>query len=117
MIPYHEFYVGQQVACVDDTRPFDQIFELKKGEVYTIRHVGVYNSYLAGEYLGVWLAGITRGPCPFTNDEDPPYRASRFRPLVKDRLASLRQAAVDPQGPVQGDIDGPRKRVKEEERV
>lgn len=117
MTPYHEFYVGQQVACIDDTTLPEQYLEIKKGEIYTVRWVGMHNSYLAGEYLGVRLAGITRGACPFSNEEDPPYRASRFRPLVKDRLASLRQAAVDPQGPVQGNIDGPRKRVKEEERV
>lgn len=115
--PYHDYHIGQDVVCINDHVPAGQTFELTKGDIYKIRSIGMNTSYLAGEYLGVRLVGLERGECPFTGDQDPPFRADRFRPLVRDRLATLRQAAADPHEPVQGDVEGPRKRVMEEEPV
>lgn len=91
----NDFYVGQQVVCIDDkfkNVSIDQV--IRKGQIYTIRWVGMYSHYVDGEFVGVKLEEIHRG-----NDDGPegygaadmPYRASRFRPLVKDRIGSLRK--------------------------
>lgn len=74
---------GEKVICVNDDIPHLQYIEISKGETYTVRWVGPCRSYLAGDYIGVRLEGINRGVCPGFGEEDPPYRASRFRPLVE----------------------------------
>jgi hypothetical protein len=40
-------------------------------------------TYLGGDYIGVRLVGINRGVCPQFGEEDPPFAARRFRPVVK----------------------------------
>jgi len=85
----NHFHVGQEVACIDDTTFPEQWLGIQKDKIYKIRWIGMYKSYLAGEYLGVLLDGVTR-PCPQFGDKDVPFRASRFRPLVKDPIAVFR---------------------------
>lgn len=110
------FHVGQEVVCVDAKQPADTTLksELTEGRVYTIRWVGPHKHYLDGEYIGVRLVGIDRGVCEIWGDVDTPFRATRFRPLVKDRLASLRAIAAG--GPLAPSIEEP-KRVRKKEVV
>ncbi|MFT4183630.1 MAG: CAP-Gly domain protein [Rhizobium sp.] len=105
----YDFHVGQKVVCIDDRFKHVSIDQLiRKGTIYTIRWVGEYTHYVDGTFIGVKLEEIHRG-----NDDGPegygaadmPYRASRFRPLVKDRIASLRKLlAPGPEG--QGEKKG-----------
>jgi len=74
---------GDEVVCVDDSTLPLQYLGIRAGEIYKARWVGPVTSYLNGDYIGVRLAGINRGVCPEFGDEDPPFRASRFRPVVK----------------------------------
>ena len=54
----------------------------------------MYQHYVDGEFVGIKVEEIHRG-----NDDGPegygaadmPYRASRFRPLVKDKISQLRK--------------------------
>ena len=115
----NDFYVGQQVVCIDDkfkNVSIDQV--IRKGQIYTIRWVGMYSHYVDGEFLGVKLEEIHRG-----NDDGPegygaadmPYRASRFRPLVKDRIGSLRMLlAPSPDVPPE---EKPKAPVRKKEKV
>jgi hypothetical protein len=120
----NQFYVGQQVVCIDDK--FDRVTipqGITKGQVYVIRWLGMFNNYVDGEFLGVKLVGVERGTDPTYGFDDPPFAARRFRPLVKDPLASLRNIAADPdgykppapEGPVRGKPvrEGAPKRKKE----
>jgi hypothetical protein len=90
----HQFHVGQKVVCIDDTFKNVSIDQLiRKGQIYTIRWIGPYKHYVDGEFIGIKVEEIHRG-----NDDGPegygaadmPYRATRFRPLVKDKLGALR---------------------------
>lgn len=94
----NHFYAGQEVVCIDNGQPKDTTLpsELAVGQVYKIRWVGPYHHYLDGEYVGVRLHGVDRGTCQIWGYEDPPFRAERFRPLVKDPLAWARRIASDP---------------------
>lgn len=114
--PSHAFYVGQEVVCVKaDYDPSQKTTikpELEVGKVYKIRWLGVYSHYLDGDYLGIRVDGMDRGICPFWGYDDVPFRASRFRPLVKDPLAIFKRIATDPdytidapEGPVRGEPD------------
>lgn len=87
------FHVGQSVVCVDDrfkNVSIDQ--KIRKGQVYTVRWAGHFSHYIDGEFYGIKLVEIDRG-----NDDGPegygyadmPFRASRFRPLVKDRIREM----------------------------
>ena len=99
----NNFHVGQKVVCIDDKFKNVSIDQLiRKGEIYTIRWVGAYSHYIDGEFIGVKLEEIHRG-----NDDGPegygaadmPYRATRFRPLLKDRLSTLKNLlAPTPKG-------------------
>lgn len=91
----YDFHVGQKVVCIDDKFKHVSIDQLiRKGTIYTIRWVGEYTHYVDGTFIGVKLAEIHRG-----NDDGPegygaadmPYRATRFRPLVKDKIGVLRK--------------------------
>ncbi len=117
------FYTGQKVVCVDASQPPRVLtpLGLKDGRVYTIRWVGAYRHYVDGDFLGIRLEEIDRGldggPDGYGAD-DMPYRASRFRPLVRDPIATLRNIAVDPSGFVPNAPEGPRReRVREDERA
>ncbi len=74
---------GDDVICIDDTTLPEQYLEIRQGEIYTCRWIGPCRTYLGGDYIGVRLDGINRGICPQFFEEDPPFRASRFRPVVK----------------------------------
>ncbi|CAK08419.1 hypothetical protein RL2929 [Rhizobium johnstonii 3841] len=113
----YDFHVGQKVVCINDTFKHVSIDQLiRKGEIYTIRWVGEYTHYIDGTFIGVKLAEINRG-----NDDGPegygaadmPYRATRFRPLVKDKISSLRKLlAPTPDAPVE-----PKEKIRKKEKV
>lgn len=112
-----QFHVGMDVQCVDASQPgyTSAPSALKEGATYRLRWVGVVNRYPDGEFLGVRLEGLDRGECQAFGDNDPPFRATRFRPLVRDQLGSLRSllAGNDPAP----SIEEPKRpvKVKEEE--
>ncbi|MEZ2132440.1 MULTISPECIES: hypothetical protein [unclassified Sinorhizobium] len=117
----HQFYVGQDVVCISAKQPANTTLpsELTEGAVYRIRWIGEHTHYLEGTYIGLRLVGIDRGTCEIWGDVDTPFRASRFRPLVKDRLGSLR-ALLEPNQPLAPSIEEPKREVeqkREEERV
>lgn len=114
-----DFYVGQKVVCIDDKFKNVSIDQLiRKGEIYTVRWIGMYQHYVDGEFVGIKVDEIHRG-----NDDGPegygaadmPYRATRFRPLVKDKIGALRKLlAPKPDAPVAPEKKAP---VKKEEKV
>ncbi|WP_028752723.1 hypothetical protein [Rhizobium leucaenae] len=116
----HQFYVGQQVVCISAAQPANTTLpsELTEGAIYKIRWIGEHTHYLDRTYIGVRLEGIDRGTCQIWGDVDTPFRATRFRPLVADRLGSLRALLV-PGQPLAPSVEGPLRpvKVKEEERV
>lgn len=90
----YNFEVGQKVVCIDDTFKNVSIDQgIRRGQIYTIRWIGPYTHYIDGNFIGIKLAEIHRG-----NDDGPegygaadmPYRATRFRPLLRDRLSELK---------------------------
>ena len=122
----HQFYVGQDVVCISATQPKDTTLpsELTEGSIYKIRWIGPYKTYLDGEYIGIRVEGIDRGTCAIYGDVDPPFRSTRFRPLVADRLGSLRALLVPgqplapaPEEPRRDGDGGERVKEKEEELV
>lgn len=116
----HQFHVGQKVVCIDDKFTNVSIDQgIRKGEVYTLSWVGEYTHYIDGAFIGVRLAEVTRGDDPGGYGADEmPFRATRFRPLVADRLGSLRALLV-PGQPLAPAPEEPKRTVKkkEEERV
>jgi hypothetical protein len=74
---------GDDIVCIDDSTLQEQYLGIKEGQTYKARWVGPVRTYLGGDYIGVRLVGINRGVCPHFGDEDPPFAARRFRPLVK----------------------------------
>lgn len=116
----NQFHVGQSVVCIDAKQPANTTLpsELVEQQIYKIRWVGPFVHYLDGEYIGLRLEGIDRGICQVWGYVDQPFRATRFRPLVADRLGSLRALLV-PGQPLAPSIDEPRRKapVKEEEKV
>lgn len=118
------FHVSQQVQCIDDTVPLENGATVKDanitaGEVYTVRWIGNASHYVFGDYLGIKLEGIDSKFGEAWGMPDAPYAARRFRPLVNDPLASLRNIAADPNGYVPGAPDEPRRKapVREKERT
>ena len=88
------FHVGQKVVCIDDRFRNVSIDQgIRKGQVYTVRWAGHYRHYVDGDFYGVKLMELYRG-----NDDGPegygavdmPFRATRFRPLVSDRIRQQR---------------------------
>lgn len=124
--PRHDLYVGCEVVCIDDKFNGVTIPQgITEGQVYKIRWLGMFNSYVDGEFLGVKLEGVERGIDPTYGYDDPPYAARRFRPLVKDPLALFKRIATDPEfkvdapeGPVRGEPDdGGNVKEREKEEV
>jgi hypothetical protein len=74
---------GDEIVCIDDGIRHEQYLGIRAGETYKARWVGPVTSYMNGDYIGVRLEGINRGACPEFGDEDPPFNARRFRPVVK----------------------------------
>lgn len=130
----NHFHIGQQVQCIDDKVPLENGAIVKdatitEGTVYTIRWVGMATHYVFGDYLGVKLEGVDSKFGEAWGVKDAPFAARRFRPLVKDPLAWVKQIAADPhgyqitgpEGPLHPDgplpDDGERVKEKEEELV
>jgi hypothetical protein len=89
--------VGCEVVCIDDQFARVTIPQgITKGQVYRIRWLGIYETYVDGPYLGVRLDGVERGVDPTYGYDDPPFHARRFRPVAKDPLAVFRRIAADP---------------------
>ena len=87
------FNVGQKVVCIDDRFKNVSIDQgIRKGQIYTVRWAGHYRHYVDGDFYGIKLMELHRG-----NDDGPegygaadmPFRATRFRPLVSDRIKSM----------------------------
>lgn len=117
-----DLYVGQDVVCIDDKVPimggaFVKDAAITEGQVYRLRWVGMATHYVFGDYLGVKLVGVDSKFGEAWGEKDAPFAARRFRPLVKDRLGSLRAilAGNDP-APAPDEPKQP-VRVKEEETV
>lgn len=108
----NNFHIGQQVVCIDAKVGYEQFIEVKEGKVYTVSWIGPFDHYIHGNYIGVRLTGIDRGTCPHFGYENPPFAASRFRPLARDRLASLRGLLAG--GPITGDFEEPKRKVRED---
>lgn len=87
------FHVGQKVVCINDRFKHVSIDQgIRKGRIYTVRWAGHYRHYVDGDFYGIKLMELYRG-----NDDGPegygavdmPFRASRFRPLVSDRIKAM----------------------------
>jgi len=87
------FHVGQKVVCINDRFKNVSIDQgIRKGQIYTVRWSGQYRHYVDGDFYGIKLMELYRG-----NDDGPegygavdmPFRASRFRPLVSDRIRGM----------------------------
>lgn len=96
----HQFYVGQEVCCVDDkahdkfmVRPTlnKEMNGLTKGIVYTIR--GFHPKPRAFGAVGIYLNEIDRG----SNRDglEAPFHSYRFRPVVKTDI-SIFEAMLKP---------------------
>lgn len=112
----NQFYVGQDVVVVDDQVPLMGGTTIKDavltvGDVHRIRWLGMATHYVFGEYLGVKLEGVDSRFGEAWGIKDAPFNAKRFRPVVHDPLASLKNLAADPNGYVPGAPEEP-KRVK-----
>lgn len=93
-----DLYPGVEVICIDDKFNGVTIPQgITEGQTYKIRWLGMFNSYVDGEFLGVKLEGVERGIDPTYGYDDPPYHARRFRPLVKDPIAIFKRIATDPE--------------------
>ncbi|MDX0007856.1 hypothetical protein GOB40_14055 [Sinorhizobium meliloti] len=119
----YQFHVGMEVVCIDDKVPLEGGIVVKdaaitEGTVYKIRWVGVATHYIDGEFIGIKVEEIMRGEDREFGYHDMPFHSRRFRPLVNDRLASLR-ALQNPNQPIAPAPEEPRRRapVKEEEKV
>lgn len=118
----HQFFVGQRVVCVDANYKAEQRVslqcELQEGAVYTIRWIGPFVHYIDGEFIGIKVEEIMRGEDREFGYHDMPFHSRRFRPLVQDRLGSLR-ALQNPNQPIAPAPEEPRRRapLKEEEKV
>lgn len=85
------FKIGEEVVCVDDNLSNGIKMEyLTKGNIYTVRWIGMIWHPLGGDQLTVRLEGIERHTDKetaifFNQPEwaDMPFRASRFAPLRK----------------------------------
>ena len=106
------FHVGQQIVCIDAKVGFEQFLEVQEGEVYTVSWIGPFEHYTQGNYIGVRLVGIDRGECPQFGYENPPFDARRFRPLLRDRLSSLRGLLAG--GPVSETFEEPKRKIRED---
>jgi hypothetical protein len=84
-----DWHAGMKVVCVDaaDTNNCGEV-ELTLGRIYTLRWVGSRSDWF-GDYIGVRLVEVVRKPALFIDEMhfahhgEMPFRASRFRPLVK----------------------------------
>ena len=113
---------GEQVVCINDQIPtIDGTMKdphITEGCVYTVREIGQFQHPAIGTIIGVRLVGIKRdNKLIWYGLDDMPYDVARFRPVVKDPLASLRNLLVDPNGPIDGFEEPKRERKKVKEVV
>lgn len=78
------FRVGQKVVCVDDAPPSyfwsdGDMGGLKKGAIYEVRWVGMFDHPMLGSHLCIHVAGISR----LAKGRDWPFNVNRFRPVVE----------------------------------
>lgn len=106
------FKISDQVVCIDSAVGFEQFIEIKEGEVYTKSWIDPFEHYTQGSYIGVRLKDVDRGICPQFGYDNPPFAARRFRPLVRDKLASVRGLLAG--GPVTEKFEEPKRKVREE---
>lgn len=82
---------GDKIVCINAKRAPTTTLEtgLTVNGIYTVRWIGMHRSYLDGDYFGVRLVEIDRGadPSDFA-DDDMPFRASRFKPVVSPKVGS-----------------------------
>ena len=89
-----DFHVGQEVICIDNKIHFEwytgmmgQIYTgidldgLQEGEKYTIIWIGLWQGPFLEPHVCVRLQEIRRQV--WTGNEEAPYSARRFRPLIK----------------------------------
>jgi len=117
MIP---FQAGQQIVCIDDQIPTIEGTmkdpHITAGCVYTVREIGEYSHPAIGVFIGVRLVGIKRdNKLIWYGLDDMPYNAARFKPVVKDPLASLRNLLISPVLPDGGFEEPKREREKVKE--
>ncbi len=123
MTARQDLYVGCEVVCIDDKFAGVTIPQgITEGQTYTIRWLGMFNSYVDGDFLGVKLEGVDRGIDPTYGYDDPPYAARRFKPVVKGPIALFKRIATDPsfeveapEGPLHpdGPLPEPKRKVEE----
>lgn len=106
------FHVGQKVVCIDAKVGFEQFIEIKEGVIYEISWIGPFEHYTQGSFIGVRLKGVDRGICPQFGYDNPPFAARRFRPLVRDKLSSVRGLLAG--GSVTEEFEEPKRKVREE---
>jgi hypothetical protein len=84
------FRVGQKVVCVDDAGTDETgRIELVRGTIYTVRWQGFHwSDYYPEPLYCVRLEEVWRKDEWVGDDnEDCPFRASRFRPLIETDIS------------------------------
>lgn len=118
--PFTSIQAGQQVVCIDDQVPTIEGTmkdpHITAGCVYTVREIGEFSAPTVGKFIGVRLEGIRRdNRLIWYGLDDMPYDVARFRPVVKDPLASLRNLLITPVLPDGGFEEPKRAREKVKE--
>lgn len=82
------FHVGQKVVCVNALGTDSEgIKELSRGAIYTVRWHGIHGvPYFKPTYC-VRVEGIVRFDDWAPLNQDCPFRASRFRPVIERRTS------------------------------
>jgi len=83
------FHLGQKVVCIDDKIPepvasWDTLNGLTKGNIYTIRWIGMYKSTRHELHLCIRVEEIFRKPLDYYGIETP-FNANRFKPLIEKK--------------------------------
>lgn len=95
-----EFFVGQKVVCVDADSILPGCergnWPIITGRIYTIRRVGLFDHWVRGNTLHLWLEGIIRpGKNRGKSCPDVPFFHTRFRPLESKAIEIFRKIAED----------------------
>lgn len=94
---------GDHVICINDTGtapnfntidPNYPAQEIVEGQEYVVRWIGqASDPFYEGTYTGVRLVGVVRPVDPVSGQEDKPFRADRFRPVVSGRNEKVLEVA------------------------